>query len=132
MKFIGDGLLAIFPIVDEISAQTAAAMGAISALDDARAALAVSNGAGLKITFRAALLLGDINYGKIGSTTRLDFSAVGPAVKLTSRLLQANGELGAQTVCSDDFAVLTQGRSSPVRDFAFKGFAEKIRVHTVS
>lgn len=131
LKFIGDGLLAIFPTVDEVTAQTAAAMGAISALDDARADLAKSNGQGPEISFRAALHLGDIHYGNIGSATRLDFTAVGPAVNLTSRLLQACTELGAQTVCSDAFAPLTQARSVPARAFSFKGFTEAVMVHTI-
>ena len=130
LKFIGDGLLAIFPTVDEFTAQTAAAMGAISALDDARASLAALTD-GPAITFRAALHLGDIHYGNIGSTTRLDFTAVGPAVNLTARLLQASTELGAQTVCSEVFAPLTQGRSTPARAFAFKGFSEAVMVHVV-
>ena len=131
LKFIGDGLLAIFPTVDEVTAQTAAAMGAISALDDARADLAKSNAQGPEISFRAALHLGDIHYGNIGSATRLDFTAVGPAVNLTSRLLQACTELGAQTVCSDAFAPLTQARSVPARAFSFKGFTEAVMVHTI-
>ncbi len=132
LKFIGDGLLAIFPTVDEITAQTAAAMGAISALDDARAELAKSNIAGREISFRAALHLGDIHYGNIGSTSRLDFTAVGPAVNLTARMLQASTELDAPTVCSDAFAPLTQSRSAPARAFAFKGFAEPVMVHTLA
>lgn len=131
LKFIGDGLLAIFPTVDEFTAQTAAAMGAISALDDARADLAKSNTAGPEITFRAALHLGDIHYGNIGSSTRLDFTAVGPAVNLTARMLQASTELDVQTVCSDAFAPLTQSRSAPARAFAFKGFDGPIMVHTL-
>ncbi|MFN0115623.1 MAG: adenylate/guanylate cyclase domain-containing protein [Paracoccaceae bacterium] len=134
LKFIGDGLLAIFPTVDELTAQAAAAMGAISALDDARAALAAeaAEAAGApEIDFRAALHLGDIHYGNIGSATRLDFTAVGPAVNLTSRLLLASAELGAPTVCSDAFAPLARLRCAPARVFEFKGFAEPVMVHTV-
>lgn len=130
LKFIGDGLLAIFPTVDEVTAQTAAAMGAISALDDARASLAARD-EGLEIAFRAALHLGDIHYGNIGSATRLDFTAVGPAVNLTARMLQACTELGAQTVCSEAFAPLTQSRSALARAFAFKGFDAAVMVHTL-
>ncbi len=132
LKFIGDGLLAIFPTVDEFTAQTAAAMGAISALDDARASLAISNAQGPEIVFRAALHLGELNYGNIGSSTRLDFTAVGPAVNLTSRLLQASAELDAPTVCSDAFAPLARVRCTPAREFAFKGFDDGIMVHTVA
>ena len=132
LKFIGDGLLAIFPTPDEPTAQTAAAMGAISALDDARADLAKSNTDAPEISFRAALHLGNIHYGNIGSSTRLDFTAVGPAVNLTARMLQASAELGAQTVCSEAFAPLTQSRSTPARTFTFKGFAAPVMVHTLA
>jgi adenylate cyclase len=122
LKFIGDGLLAIFPTPDDITAQTAAAMGALSALDDARAALASASTQAQEITFRAALHVGDIHYGNIGSANRLDFTAVGPAV---------NSEIGVATVCSDAFAPLTQGRSKPNREVTFKGFADHIMVYTV-
>lgn len=128
LKFIGDGLLAIFPTVDEFTAQTAAAMGAISALDDARASLAAS---GADISFRAALHMGEIHYGNIGSPTRLDFTAVGPAVNLTARMLQACTELGAQTVCSDAFVPLAGTRSTPARAFSFKGFDQGMMIHTL-
>lgn len=130
LKFIGDGLLAIFPTQDEISAQTAAAMGAISALDDARATLGARVD-GPEIAFRAALHIGDVSYGNIGSANRLDFTAVGPAVNLTARMLQACTELDAQTVCSAAFAPLTRSRAAPARAFAFKGFAEPVLVHVV-
>ena len=130
LKFIGDGLLAIFPTEDEPTAQTAAAMGAISALDDARAILA-ARVEGPEITFRAALHMGDIHYGNIGSPTRLDFTAVGPAVNLTARLLQASAELDVPTVCSDAFAPLARARCTPTRAFTFKGFSDPIMVHKV-
>lgn len=130
LKFIGDGLLAIFPTPDDITAQTAAAMGAISALDDARARLGGEQG-GSAIAFRAALHLGDIHYGNVGSTTRLDFTAVGPAVNLTARLLQASAEMAAGTVCSQGFAALTPGRAGSAREVALKGFAEPVMVHRI-
>jgi adenylate cyclase len=123
--------LAIFPTEDEPTAQTAAAMGAISALDDARAILA-ARGDGPEIAFRAALHMGDIHYGNIGSPYRLDFTAVGPAINLTSRLLQASAELVAPTVCSDAFAALAGARATMARAFAFKGFDQAIMVHTVA
>jgi len=122
LKFIGDGLLAIFPTPDDITAQTAAAMGALSSLDDARAALAGLSTQGSEITFRAALHVGDIHYGNIGSANRLDFTAVGPAVNLTARMLQACSEIGVATVCSDAFAPLTQGRQNRIERSRSKVF----------
>jgi adenylate cyclase len=120
LKFMGDGVLAIFPTPDDLSAQLAAASGAISALEETRAALKARSGD--EIQFRASLHLGDIYYGNIGSKSRLDFTAVGPSVNLASRLLSVADELGAETVCSADFHALAEGRTRYLADRRFKGF----------
>jgi class 3 adenylate cyclase len=57
LKFIGDGVLAIFPVTETPAA----------ACD-------------------AALHLGEILWGNIGAADRLDFTAIGSAVNLVSRL----------------------------------------------
>ncbi len=129
LKFMGDGLLAIFPTPDDVSAQMAAANGAIASLEEARASL---NAAGrADIQFRAALHLGDISYGNIGSKTRLDFTAIGPAVNLTARLLGAADALGADTVCSEPFHLLAPDRTSFVGERPFKGFDGQHPVYSV-
>jgi adenylate cyclase len=125
LKMIGDGVLAIFPAQDAETARRAAP-GALAAMDAARETL---NGA--PIDFRVALHLGDIHYGNIGSETRLDFTAIGPAVKLAARMLGAAAEMGADTVCSADFAALAQDRAAPLGEFDFKGFDGSTRVFAV-
>jgi adenylate cyclase len=126
LKLIGDGILAIFPTPDDRAAQAEAAAGALAAVDAARAALA-----GAAIDFRAALHLGDIHYGNIGSETRLDFTAIGPAVNLAARMLTAAAEMGADTVCSDELAALISDRAAPLGAFYFKGFAAPSNVHAI-
>jgi adenylate cyclase len=120
LKFIGDGLLVIFPTPDDLSAQMAAASGAIAALEETRSALTSEPELGL--SFRAALHLGDIHYGNIGSKSRLDFTAIGPAVNLTARLMSIADEQGAETVCSEDFHRLLPDRTSPLGEVKLKGF----------
>ncbi len=127
LKLIGDGLLAIFPTPDDITAQEAAAVGALAAVDDARAALT-----GADFDFRAALHVGDIHYGNIGSATRLDFTAIGPAVNLAARMLGAATDLGAATVCSADFAALAPARTTRLASVEFKGFDAPAEVHAVA
>ncbi|HST76213.1 MAG TPA: adenylate/guanylate cyclase domain-containing protein [Acetobacteraceae bacterium] len=89
LKFIGDGVLAIFPVVDGASGDACdAALRAVSA---ARAGMAHLDGArqqqGLPpLPFGVALHLGEILWGNIGAADRLDFTAIGPAVNLVSRL----------------------------------------------
>jgi adenylate cyclase len=108
LKFIGDGLLAVFPIVDADAAQTASE----DAMDAAREALeAVRLLAGdpcmvdepsLKIV--VALHAGTVIYGNVGSAARLDFTVIGPAVNLVSRIEGVAKSLDRSIVVSDDFA----------------------------
>jgi len=89
LKLMGDGMLAIFPTPDDLTSEEGAALSALSAVEDARTLLA---GSGTK--FRAAYHVGEIHYGNIGGLTRLDFTAIGPAVNLTARLLNAAWQKG--------------------------------------
>jgi adenylate cyclase len=120
LKFMGDGLLVIFPTPDDLSAQMAAAAGAIAALEETRRELAGM--AGNALQFRAALHLGDIHYGNIGSKTRLDFTAIGPTVNLAARLMSAADEFGKDTVCSHAFHQLVPDRTTLTGEKMFKGF----------
>jgi len=89
LKFIGDGVLAIFPVSgDSPRASCAAALRAVTA---ARAGMAhldtTRREQGLPpLPFGVAVHLGEIYWGNIGAADRLDFTAIGPAVNLVSRL----------------------------------------------
>ncbi len=107
LKFLGDGLLAIFRIEDRPSAETCA-----MALEAAKEALALM--AGLAETRRArslptpdldiALHVGHVNYGNVGADARLDFTVIGPAVNEASRIERLCDELGRHLVMSQAFA----------------------------
>src|SRR5260370_3129640 len=87
LKFMGDGLLAIFPIADdnadanEVCCRTLAAArqvrGNVAALS---ADIGVENLDELR--FGLALHVGEVLYGNIGGGNRLDFTCIGPAVNL--------------------------------------------------
>ena|SRR5579863_3938789 len=89
LKFIGDGILAIFPVAGGASRGACdAALRAVSAahigmahLDEQRIRQGLP-----ALPFGAALHLGEILWGNIGAADRLDFTAIGPAVNLVSRL----------------------------------------------
>ncbi len=89
LKFIGDGILAIFPVVGGTPRDACdAALRAVSA---ARVGMAHLDEQRLRqglpaLPFGAALHLGEILWGNIGAADRLDFTAIGPAVNLVSRL----------------------------------------------
>ncbi len=87
LKLMGDGTLAIFPAEDRAGACHAA----LSAASAARRAVDAANlrraSANLPITeMYLGLHIGEVFYGNIGSTERLDFTVVGPAVNEVSRI----------------------------------------------
>jgi adenylate cyclase len=107
LKFIGDGLLAIFPI--ENSSMAAAA--ARSALTSAREAVEATRGltkdfliVGEPLDIVVALHIGNAIYGNVGSAERLDFTVIGPAVNLVSRIEAVAKALNVPIIVSDDFA----------------------------
>ena len=52
---------------------------------------------------------GTVNYGNIGAVDRLDFTVIGPAVNLVSRIETVAKALGRPIVVSDDLARLLGG-----------------------
>jgi adenylate cyclase len=105
LKFMGDGLLAIFDL-DEAGAACSvsldaalAARAGIASLNERRAA------EGLPVAeFGLALHVGDLLYGNIGSWDRLDFTVIGPAVNEASRIEAMCGSLEQTVIVSSAFA----------------------------
>ncbi|HUJ63351.1 MAG TPA: adenylate/guanylate cyclase domain-containing protein, partial [Kofleriaceae bacterium] len=104
LKFIGDGLLAIFPLADDGDVATRCA-DALAAARDAFGALDARNTkAPVAIEFGLALHVGEVAYGNIGGASRLDFTAIGTAVNLAARLEGLTGRLGRRVVLSAELA----------------------------
>jgi adenylate cyclase len=124
LKFIGDAMLAIFPIGSADATQTCAA--ALSAARQAQGALAEENARrdreGLpRIDYGLALHIGDVMYGNIGSDTRLDFTVIGPAVNLTARIESMCRQLGRQLLLSADFVEAGKIAARSLGAFSLKG-----------
>lgn len=113
LKFIGDGLLAIFPI-DEPSLIAEVARNAVTA---ARAAIGAVGKLGDHPTMAGeppleiviALHIGTVNYGNIGAADRLDFTVIGPAVNLVSRIEAVAKSLDQPIVVSGELAQILGG-----------------------
>jgi len=123
LKFIGDAMLAIFPIGADAALTCAAAL---NAAERAQAALADENrrreSAGRpRIDYGLALHLGDVMYGNIGSDTRLDFTVIGPAVNLTARIESMCRQLGRQLLLSADFVEAGGIAARSLGAFSLKG-----------
>jgi adenylate cyclase len=105
LKFIGDGLLAIFPVASPADAARAAA-NALAAARETLAALreqAPPEGEP-PLEIVVALHYGTVIYGNVGSVDRLDFTVIGPAVNLVSRIEAVAKSRDLPLIVSDDFA----------------------------
>ncbi|MGI9487755.1 MAG: adenylate/guanylate cyclase domain-containing protein [Geminicoccaceae bacterium] len=110
LKFIGDAVLAIFPLTNDDACAHAleAAIEAQSALD---ALNTERNEIGEPpLSAGIALHAGEVMYGNIGSTSRLDFTVIGPAVNLASRIEGLCRDLGSSILVSDAFIDHLGGR----------------------
>lgn len=129
LKFIGDGVLAVFD-EDKPGDARGRALGAGRA---ALAALAAARPEDVApeawLHMGVALHIGRVAYGNVGSRDRLDFTAVGRDVNLVSRLEALCVPLGRELLMSDEFA---RGLDEPALElghFAFKGFRDMRAVY---
>ena len=127
LKFIGDAMLAIFPVEDDAVAASRNALGAVRV---AKAAVNKENerrgSAGRpRIDYGLALHVGDVMYGNIGGDARLDFTVIGPAVNLTSRIELMCKNLDRSPLLSAEFARLSGVEAEYLGAFELKGVAEK-------
>jgi adenylate cyclase len=135
LKFIGDGILAIFPHDDaRIACRSAldAAAGQrrrIATLNAERSqrGLAVSN-------THVALHVGEVLYGNLGSARRLDFTVLGPAVNEAARIEALCGSLDQPIVVSSAFAEAAgeeRHRLISLGRYAMKGVARPQHMYTL-
>ena len=130
LKFIGDGLLAIFPL-----SEPNAGANLLHAVTEARQAMIALNarndGTGrAPLNYGIGVHVGDVMYGNIGSSTRLDFTVIGPAVNMASRLEALTKQLGKTVLLSREFADLvgSQFDLERVGEHAVRGFSEPIEL----
>jgi adenylate cyclase len=108
LKFIGDGMLAIFPAEDDDDFS----LSSVHALEAATEGLArldavnqMRRGVGrTELRIGIGLHLGEVIYGNVGSASRLDFTVIGPAVNLASRIEDLTKRLGRPMLFSSAFA----------------------------
>jgi adenylate cyclase len=104
LKFMGDGILAMFPLGEDSPCGRAldAAEAALRHVDELNGRRRVE---GLPWTdIHLALHIGEVLYGNIGSRERLDFTVVGPAVNEVARIEAMCRSLDQRVVTSSAFA----------------------------
>ena len=133
LKFMGDGLLAIFPL-----SNPSACSDLLRAIGEARSAFARLNEQNLAagrdaLGYGIGVHIGEVMYGNIGSRNRLDFTVIGPAVNIASRLEALTKEIKRSVLFSQAFVERAgcaseleevgsyplRGLSAPVTAYAF-------------
>jgi adenylate cyclase len=133
LKFIGDGVLAIFPVGERPRDACDAAVRAVASAKAGMAHLDVERkGQGLpSLSFGVALHLGEILWGNVGAADRLDFTAIGPAVNLVSRLEGLCRPLGRTVLISSAVAAETTATLVPLGTHVLRGIEAPCVVYTV-
>jgi adenylate cyclase len=133
LKFMGDGLLAVFPIAEQPGDTGQVCAQVLEAARTSRASVgAMEYPIGDTIErfrFGLALHVGKILYGNIGGGNRLDFTCIGPAVNLAARLEKIAGRLHRTIVASAAFANASAGDWTDLGEFPIAGFARAERVY---
>ena len=133
LKFMGDGLLAVFPIAKDRGNIGEVCARVLEAAREARAnvdAMRYPSGEGVeRFRFGVALHIGGILFGNIGGSSRLDFTCIGPAVNLAARLEKIAGRLARTVVASEVFAGACAEGWTDLGEFPVAGFSKAARVY---
>lgn len=126
LKFIGDAVLAIFPIEDSGGDKPKACMDALAA---ARHSIEAMKGVNKcradrgrpELSFGIGLHRGNITYGNVGTERRLDFTVIGPAVNEVARIEDLTKMVGRTVLTSQEFASSVTCDLDPVGSFSLRG-----------
>ncbi|HET6222485.1 MAG TPA: adenylate/guanylate cyclase domain-containing protein, partial [Dongiaceae bacterium] len=130
LKFLGDGILAIFPAVPDVANACDRAVDAarqacsnVAAINEARRAEGQP-----PVEFGLALHLGEVSYGNVGSRHRLDFTVIGPAVNHASRLQELTKTLGHPVLVSGALAERTTRPLACIGRHTLRDVADSVEV----
>ena len=140
LKFIGDAVLAIFPVDPQAKegASDNTAEACASALQAAREALVRLEQLNDRrrerdeapLRFGVALHLGEVTYGNVGVAGRLDFTVIGPAINETARLEALSKTLKRDVLLSDAFARHVAEPLEPLGKHCLRGVSVKHEIFT--
>jgi uncharacterized protein (DUF427 family)/class 3 adenylate cyclase len=131
LKFIGDAVLAIFPVGEDGDAARRAIAAARAALARIGQYNAERSGDEPRLAMSLALHLGEVNYGNIGVPGRLDFTVTGPVVNEVSRIEGLAKQLGKPVLASDEFEALARGELVSLGRHELRGVGRPVEVFTL-
>ena len=104
LKFIGDAMLLIFPVDDSNDHQSVCQAMVAAVQESVGGVEALGQNLNLPLGIGFGGHVGEVLYGNIGTEQRLDFTVMGPAVNLASRLESLCKKFDASAVFSESIA----------------------------
>ena len=137
LKFMGDGLLAIFPVEDVLLTGYAARNAVAAAREAVAAVEALAPDPVLAgeppLEMVVALHIGPVVYGNIGAADRLDFTVIGPAVNLASRIEAVAKQQRLNILVSEELADALEGRGlAPIGRHRLRGLSGEHALFTLA
>ncbi|MEX3009276.1 adenylate/guanylate cyclase domain-containing protein [Hoeflea sp. TYP-13] len=127
LKFIGDGVLAIFPTGND-DVDAAPACGRALAAAQQAFHVAGKLDPPLDLDFGMGMHFGEVLYGNVGSQNRIDFTVLGQAVNIAARIEGLCGEHHKPILFSKEFANLLHEPSTLVSKENLKGFETEAEI----
>ena len=133
LNFIGDGVLAIFPIKEScpLDAASNAEAAVREALARQQAAEREGTPGNAPLRFGIGLNVGDVMYGNIGVPTRLSFSGIGQAVNAVQRIEAATKTMQLPVLAAPDFAAAAPGDWTSAGQIDIPDFDRMLEVFTL-
>jgi adenylate cyclase len=139
LKFIGDGLLAVFPL-HSTDNSAAAATAALAAARQALAGIAqinrqppaaVANIPGWQpLRTGIALHEGEVFFGNVGAAARLDFTVIGRAVNAATRVEELCKTLGRSILITEPVARRLGETLEPLGEHTLRGLAKPLAIYS--
>lgn len=138
LRFIGDAALAIFPIGNRsddccgnLDAEIKqAGQKAINAVEQAQQDMALLNAQRQKnnrpaLRYGVGLNLGEVTYGNIGTSSRLEFTVIGSAANEAAKMESLCKQLNKSILISDSLAKHFPDKMTSLGKFDLSGIKEK-------
>ncbi|MDH5748767.1 MAG: adenylate/guanylate cyclase domain-containing protein [Rhodospirillales bacterium] len=144
LRFIGDAVLAIFPISapeedeeDRCKSPESACRSAVAAVRDAMARMNEYNRERKEqgespLGYGIGLHVGDLTYGNIGAPERLEFTVIGAAANEAARLEGLCKTLKKPILASGEFVRMSSDAWASLGEHSFRGVREKQEIFTLS
>lgn len=134
LSFIGDAVLAVFPLSEVDSNQQRACDEALAAASDAAERMKTFNEERAAqqlppLDYGIGLHVGHLAYGNIGVPERLQFTVIGRAANEAARIEGLTKELDHSVLISSAFADSCPSDLEPIGEFELRGVAQKQQIY---